>query len=352
MLVPSKSREIAMLPAAKVWVSMTSAAIILAALVGGWLYWQPASAPRSAAAAEKMVIAINNYIGTGLVVVAAANGYFTEAGLDVTLQGGHASGQSALAAALAGKADLATVGDTPLMFAVLRGQPLAIVATLAAAGQDIGIVARKDRGIATLGDLRGRRVATTLGTGAHYMLDALLTSNKIPIERVRLSYLKPELLADALAKGEVDAIATWEPYLAAAARAVGDNGIAFGASSVYILSYNLAGRQDFVKQHPQAMQRLMRALLRAQQFVQARPADSRAIVARALEFDLADMERAWPQYDLRLSLDQGLITRIEAQAAWAIRQRLVDRPDVPNFLDHIYLDPVTAVKPDAVSIIR
>ncbi len=69
------------------------------------------------------------YVGSGLVVVAAANGYFRHAGLEVTLQP-HASGKAALEAVFVGKADLATAADTPLVFAIVSGRPLLIVATM------------------------------------------------------------------------------------------------------------------------------------------------------------------------------------------------------------------------------
>ncbi len=61
-----------------------------------------------------MTIAVSQAsISFALVLIAADAGYFREAGLDVVFQT-HTSGRDALAAALDGKADLATAAETPL----------------------------------------------------------------------------------------------------------------------------------------------------------------------------------------------------------------------------------------------
>ena len=96
-------------------------ALVLVALLGGyvWRSWtqpaQPASPP------EPMTIAANtHYAGTGLVFIAQVKGYFVYEGLNVTLQP-YTTGKDALDAALEGRAELATAADIPLMFAVMKG---------------------------------------------------------------------------------------------------------------------------------------------------------------------------------------------------------------------------------------
>lgn len=306
-----------------------------------------------AAPTSKLTIAVNDrYIGSALVLVAAGNGYFKDAGLEVDLQR-YVSGSEALKAALAGKADFATTGEVPVMYAVMAGQPVSIVATLSLASRDQGIVARKDRGIASVADLRGKRVGTIPGTSGHYVLETLLISNRIRPSEVQLVSLKADQLLDALANGQVDAISAWEPMISNAAASLGDGAVVFlAANQLYQATWNLVGTPQAVARNAEPVKRLLKALLRAERYIAERPSDAKEIYARATSTGLAEIQRLWPKYNVALRLEQGLITLLESQARWAMRLPRSEQRSMPNFLDTLYPDAVLAVKPTAMSVIR
>ena len=332
-----------------VWIG--SVAVILGMVAAAWTYSSSTAPRQPAGPPEQLTIAFNPaFIGYALVSIAAANGYFKAEGLDVTLQP-HATGSSALDAALAAQADLAAVADTPFMFAVMKGQPVSIVATISAATKEHGVVARRDRGIATAAGLKGKRVGVAPGTAGNFFLDVLLAGHNIQSRQVLIVNLKPQELVDALLSGKLDAAATWNPYLGELKKALGENGLVFYDGG-YQVTFNVAARQDFIRQHPAAIKKLTRALLRAETFAAERPADAIAIMARASKTDLADVSAAWPNYQLQVKLDQGLLALLEDQSRWAIKNGYVDRTEVPNYLDFIYPDALAAVEPDAVTIIR
>ena len=60
----------------------------------------------------------------------------------------------------------------------------------------------------------------------------------------------------------------------------------------------------------------------------------------------------WDEFNFRLVLDQSIIVSLEDEARWAIREELVDKEEVPNYLDFIYINALEDVKPEAVTIIR
>jgi len=62
------------------------------------------------------------------------------------------------------------------------------------------------------------------------------------------------------------------------------------------------------------------------------------------------METVWFQNQFSLSLDQSLILAMEDEARWMISNSLTTEKTVPNFLDYIYPDGLSAVKPGAVRI--
>ena len=231
-------------------------AFILAALLGGYAWRGQTPPAQPAGSPEPMTIAANtHYAGTGLVFVAQAKGYFANEGLNVTLQP-YTTGKDALDAAMEGRAELATVADIPIMFAVMKGQPVSIVATIFTVEKDPGIIGRKDKGVLTLASLNGKRIGVTLGTSGHFVLDAFLIRQKLSTDDVTLRDLQPQELAEALLQGDVDAVATWEPYLGALRTQLGANGMIFYSEGIYELPFTIAGTRDYVVSHPETIKKL------------------------------------------------------------------------------------------------
>ena len=96
----------------------------------------------------------------------------------------------------------------------------------------------------------------------------------------------------------------------------------------------------------------MRALLKAETFVQQHPEESRRLVAEFIKTDKVVLDETWDIFTFRVTLDQALLVDLEDQTRWAMKYRLTARKDMPNYLDFIYVDGLQAVKPEAVRIIR
>ena len=240
----------------------------------------------------------------------------------------------------------------PFIFATLDQVPLSIVASIARAYRGAGIVARRDRGIAQAADLKGKTIGVSLGTDGHFVLGVILADHDITPADVHLENTAPTAIVAALSEGKVDAIATWEPLLAEAKKALGAASTSFDLGSGFSFWFHLAGRRDYVQQHPVTMQKLLRALLRAEQYVERNPAAAARLIAENTATDPAALDAIWANFRFRISLPQGMLTMLEDQARWAIANRYTKATELPNFLDSIYLDAMLAVQPQAVSIIR
>lgn len=333
-----------------VWIA--SAVVIGGIAAAAWIYSR-STAPRvPAGPPESLTIAVNTkFIGSALVLIASEKAYFKAEGLEVTLQS-HASGQTALNSVMAANAGLATVADTPLVIAAVLGRPVLIVATVASQISDHGIIARKDSGIATAADLRGKRVGLTSGTSAHFMFDTFLLHHKMSPAQVHITNLKPDELPHALLSGKVDVVATWSTYLDPLEQALGENGVRFSGGEISQYTFNLAGPADYIKANPEVMKKVLRALDRAQRFVSEQPAQANTIIAGAVGVERMALDTMLPRYRLRLGLEQGLLTLLEDQSRWAIRNGHTGHTAVPNFLHFLYPDAMAAVKPEALTIIR
>ena len=84
---------------------------------------------RYAGPPEKVTIAYSASPDAALAQVAQAKGYYLQEGLDATPQM-HPYGKVALDAMLEGKADFATVAETPVMFEIMNGGKISIIATI------------------------------------------------------------------------------------------------------------------------------------------------------------------------------------------------------------------------------
>jgi NitT/TauT family transport system substrate-binding protein len=51
-------------------------------------------------------------------------------------------------------------------------------------------------------------------------------------------------------------------------------------------------------------------------------------------------------------LDQTILVSLEDEARWAMKERLTDKKEIPNYLDFIFMDALEQAKPEAVTIIR
>ncbi|OWQ90685.1 hypothetical protein CDN99_10865 [Roseateles aquatilis] len=323
---------------------------ILAAVLIGCDVDAPASTPPASAPPESIVLAVTPYVGAAPTFVAVAKGYFEQQGLKVTVQH-HPSGKAALDAVIAGQADVATVAELPIALAAVRGQPVAILATLSTQS-DHAIVGRTDRGITTVASLKGRRVAVSAGTSGDFVLDVMLVRQRLSRADVQVIDRKPRDLVDALERGEADAIATWEPMVADARRRLGDRAAVFPSEGIYDSTFNLTASRQFARQRSEATRRLLTALERAEQLLARDPAACAPIVAQALDKSPEEARQLLDRSRFALGLEQHLLVVLEDQGRWAMRNRVVEARQAPNFLDAVYLDGLASVKPRSVTIIH
>lgn len=305
----------------------------------------------SPAPREKITIAYSTLANSALVHIAFAKGYFAEEGLEA-IPRPHAFGKLALAEVIAGKADIATVADTPIVFAVMNGENITTLAVIQTSNKNEAIVARRDRGITQPADLKGKKIGVTLGTTAHFFVDSFLLVHDVSQEKVTLVDMKPTEMAVALDSGRVDAVSTFNPTLKQLERNLGKNGIVFEGESFYTETFCVAAMQDYVKKHPETIKKFLRALIKAETFVKEHNKDAQTLVADFIKADKVVLAETWEIMSFRVTLDQALLVDFEDQTRWVLKNKLSTGTQMPNYLDYIYVDGLHAVKPEAARIVR
>ena len=193
--------------------------------------------------ADKLTIANASIPMSAPIYVAFDRGFFRQEGLDVSIEP-YAVGKDALAAALSGKADMATVAETPVMFTVMGGGRLFVVATICDSEKDLAIVARKDRGILQPADLRGKTIGVTPGTTGDFFLESFLDFHNVPKQTTKTVPLKPDEMQPALIAGRVDAVAAWEPVVGNIRAELRNTAQTYYAAGFYRETWNIAAATD------------------------------------------------------------------------------------------------------------
>ncbi|MCU7905365.1 MAG: NrtA/SsuA/CpmA family ABC transporter substrate-binding protein [Candidatus Thiodiazotropha sp. (ex Epidulcina cf. delphinae)] len=300
---------------------------------------------------HEIVIALSTTPPSGLIYIAHEKGYFTDQGLDVTLQKVD-SGKAALAMVLEKRADMGATSENPIMHAVLQDEPVRLLATILSTGRNYVVLGRKDRDISSVSDLKGKKVGVTAGTNSEFLLEAMLTLNGVSGEEIEKVPIPPTQITDAVVNGEVDAISSWNPHILKAQKKLRDNHITFYGSEIYTATFNLVALAGYIKDNPLVIEKALRALMSAENFVKKEPQQARSMLAKHIRLNKPMLDELWEIYNYEVTLDQTLITTMESQAKWAIRHGMSNRKTLPDFLGVIYLDGMNAVKPDAVTVIH
>ena len=134
------------------------------------------------------------------------------AGVPVTWQN-FSSGGDVNTAFAAGAVDFGLVGLPVFVSGLAQHIPYKLIAIFDIPGTADGLVVRKDAGIKTIQDLKGKRIGVPLGSGADYMLQAVLKENGLAADDVIPVNLQPQPIVAAWSTGQIDAALIWAPIL-------------------------------------------------------------------------------------------------------------------------------------------
>ncbi len=229
-----------------------------------------------------------------------------------------------------GQADIALNTETQALRGAVPHPDLRFIFTVAEC--PYRIVARRSAGIASLADLRGKRVGTQVESSAEYFLDAMLrgaglTAAETTLVPFMMRTEKPlNMLPEALRDGEIDAIAMWEPQVERARRLLGADAIAFYDPAVYTEKFSLCttrGNLEDAAKRPRIVA-FVRALIEASRHLRADPEVGWHLVARTSGLDLRIIRDAWPCFVYPATLATDTLDFCDVIEPWIAT--LQDRP--------------------------
>jgi len=301
---------------------------------------------------ERVTIStMRNMVNSSLLYIAVQQGFFTREGLDVTLRY-QPTGKATIDDVRAGRADMGTGAQTPFLFSIIEGGKVAALASIAETSGNTAVIARRDRSVTQPGDLKGKRIGIVPKTSSEFLLHTILIANGLDQKDVTIVPLTPAEMPGALRQGKVDAVSIWDFTLSDIRDELGANGALFSERTLYTEYFLLVAQQEYTRSHPEAIRRMMRALIRSADFIGANPSAARDIVAATTAIDIHRIEQAWTDYVFNPKLSHALVVALENGARWTIAHQLSSWKDVPDFSGYLFVEALKTVKPAAVTIIQ
>ncbi len=302
-------------------------------------------------AAERLVVADAPTLLTGLVSIAVQKGYFAGQGLEVEIKY-YKTGDDATRAMFEGAADIATVAETAFVFDSFREKDFSLFATIGSWDNEVKIVARTDRNINSIADLRGKRVGTHPKISVHYFLSQALLKHGLTMRDITPVFKKAGELPAALEAGGIDAFSLREPFIGEALQRLKGNVKVFAEPGLYWKSFSLVARNKTLAKRSAALQGFLSALHKAEILVREQPREAAGILAARLNSTPEKIAAELDHVKLRLGLEQRLVYVLENAATWALDENLVTAKTMPNYLLLINTDALQRVKPNSVTIIK
>jgi NitT/TauT family transport system substrate-binding protein len=301
---------------------------IVLGLLSAWTY--------AADAQERLRVGYLPVTGHAKVFVAKEQGFFAKEGLEVELVEfiNSADGINALRA---GKIDVGSFGTTAPLVHISQGADLRIIGGMM--GEDAAIVttANNAKGIRTVADLRGKKVATVrLATGDAVLRGALFKEGINWKTDLQIFELKnPPAVIEAVKSGQVDAGVIWGPFDITAEKeglkvVIRSDKLSPGHPCCRI---TVTGTE--LKQHRDRLVKFLRAVLQAEQFAGEKknvPATVAAIT-KYVKLDKTVIEKAYYHGHLDQSTDPNVK---EVRNFWIIMQKsefVKSQQDIVSFID-------------------
>lgn len=245
-----------------------------------------------AAAPEKVTIGYLNLVNAQLVTKSLGLVQEEMPGVEIEYikVGG---GGDMLRAIAADQVDFGGLGNPPTAIGVTRGLPIKGIIVLNMLDYVEAMTVRTSANIKKLEDLKGKTIAAPFGSTTHYLLLNALNDEGIDPASMKIIDLRPNDIALAWSRGDIDAAWFWEPALG---RVLEDDANLFMTSGI------MAKRgyptwdvgvvmNEFAEKYPDYVKKFVKAECKGIDYWINNPAETAKIIAKELELDLADASR-------------------------------------------------------------
>ena len=233
-----------------------------------------ALAAGNAGAANTAITFQLNWVAGGAnagFAAAVAEGFYRDAGLDVTLVQGNGSGNTAQLVAN-GRSEIAYADAVAVSQLIAKGAPMKVLSTVYQSNPN-EVSALKKTGIKSIKDLAGKKVGVPSGSSKTTMLPLLLKANKLKESDVNLINMPPTAMVPSLLQGQVDAIlGSVDSYqIQLEAQGAQTDNFMFADHGVPTVSTSIFASDNYIKNNPEVIKKFIAASLKGWYFALDNP---------------------------------------------------------------------------------
>jgi NitT/TauT family transport system substrate-binding protein len=247
---------------------------------------------------------------------------------------------------LAGKVDIAYMGDTPSLILGSRRDDSKLVAiTEADEGGSAAVFVKKDSPVSSIKELSDKRISISFGAYTHRFAEVLSDAEKIKFNYVGQA---PEVGVTSLEAGRVDALITWPPYGELAVFRGFGRTLMDGSKMKFDSARCIVVSKEFAEKHPDILVGWLRAEL-----------DAHVILRERQRYAAQLIYNDWKSYEVPLDVVKAEFSYkvfpddisprwrkvLTDSADFLLKQGLVKQlPDFATFTDDSFLKKAAAVQ--------
>lgn len=233
---------------------------------------------------------IEPWLGYGAWWIAQDKKMFAAHGMNVNIS--NFSEDAQINAALAsGKVDAANVATHTAMKMIQSGVPITAVLLEDQSETADAIMAKK--GITSVKQLKGQKVAYEEGTTSEILLSYALKKNGMSLKDVQKVPMPAANVGAALLAGKVNVGVTYEPYLSEINAKGGGHALFTAGKDPGLVSDVLVVRNDVIKKKPGQVLAMVKTWGDASKYLADKPADGQAVIAKNVGASVSSLKSAF-----------------------------------------------------------
>lgn len=249
------------------------------------------------------------------------------------------SGADVILAMASGDLDIASLGSTPTAVALSRGIDLKIVAIEMDLGDNEALIVNKT--IQSVADLKGKKIGVPFGSTAHYHLMRVLQLYDLKESDLTVIDMGAMEAAGAFKGGLIDGAWIWDPGYSAMIKSGGH--VLMASGTVGKMGYptwnNIVVRTKFAEDHPETLEKWLKAFMRTINYYHEKPEDAALIVSKRLGTDFETAKKLMRGFGF-LKLDEqvsknwlatpgevgNVATGLKEHSVFLVQQKSIQKP--------------------------
>lgn len=288
-------------------------------------------------------------------IIADKLGYFKEEGLKVNNKLMTGPDQNAPLVA-SGTASICFGSIYNNIAVAANGVKVKVIAPLANAAGTQSVIARPGLDITSAKDLEGKKIGMTSGAGVLIAIRNMCNELGVDINKINFVNLQASEQLSALEKGDIDAMAVWEPWVGKAQN-IGGKLLFSGTTSnlpekqgnVHWIDFYMTvqATESFYNEHPKELQNFLSALNKATKYINENPEEAAKIVATEINIDPKDCLRIMKNNVYSMKFDDQFVSGTNTMANFMLDMKNINK--VPDFSGYTDTKLLSSVDPSLVA---